>query len=85
MDPGGQRGFAKLPLIPLSNSLVRLEFSFKYGEIFRNVMQCRSWHTICSVTIYSDKSRRLAHVAVSNFIFLNEEQKFESGRKGRFS
>jgi hypothetical protein len=45
-------------------------------------MQCRSWHTICLDTIYSGGDWPTG--AVSRFFLVwNEEQKFESGRKGR--
>src|SRR6202047_418772 len=34
--------------------------SRKYGQKFRNAMRCHPWHAICSDTICSDKSRRVA-------------------------
>jgi hypothetical protein len=46
-------------------------------------MRCRPWHTIRSHTICSDKSRRVARSGCLEFhFFLNEDQKFESGRNG---
>jgi|GEM_PF-4313975 len=81
---GDQPGFAKWPLISLSNSLVRLGFSRKYGQRFKNAMRSRSWHTTCLDTICSVKSRESGPRWLPRISFFKRGAKTRRRAQGSF-